>query len=107
MSTIVVKNLPDHLHERLKQSAQRNHRSMTKEVVHLIAAGLSGEAPSPARPLRPTDGRDALRAALVEQADGSYINVLGIEDESFFSTLDRIRAEASAPDVSQLFGDAP
>ena len=40
MSTIVVKNLPDHLHILLKQRAEHNHRSMTKEVVHLIEAGL-------------------------------------------------------------------
>ena len=51
MSTIVVKNLPDHLHVLLKQRAQHNHRSMTKEVVHLIEAGLAGSAAP--RPLPP------------------------------------------------------
>ena len=135
MSTIVVKNFPDELHGRLKQRAERNQRSMTKEVVHLIAAGLGSELPPLARPLPPPvalrsgkmttieefeegvadhsgwpnpapDGREALRAALIKQADGSYINVLGIEDEAFFETLDRIRAEARAPDVSRLFDDA-
>ena len=135
MGTIVVKNFPDELHGRLKERAERNHRSMTKEVVHLIATGLGSEPPPLARPLplpaalrsgsmatteeieeaiadhsplpSPVpDGREALRAALVKQADGSYINVLGIEDEAFFETLDRIRAESRAPDVSRLFGDA-
>lgn len=132
MSTIVVKNFPDELHGRLKERAQRNHRSMTKEAVHLIAAGLGSEPP-PALPppvaLRggrvttvdeteeaiadhsgwpspAPDGREALRAALIKQRDGSYINVLGIEDEAFFETLDRLRAEARAPDVSRLFDDA-
>ena len=132
MSTIVVKNFPDDLHGRLKERAQRNHRSMTKEVVHLIAAGLGGELPPLRRPLSPPvalrsaematieateaavgdhftgpnqapDGREALRAALIKQADGSYVNVLGIEDEAFFDTLDRIRADAHAPNVSRLF----
>ena len=51
MSTIVVKNLPDHLHVLLKQRAEHNHRSMTKEVVHLIEAGLGGAATP--RPLPP------------------------------------------------------
>lgn len=51
MSTIVVKNLPDHLHALLKQRAEHNHRSMTKEVVHLIEAGLGAAAPR--RPLPP------------------------------------------------------
>lgn len=49
MSTIVVKNLPDHLHALLKQRAEHNHRSMTKEVVHLIETGLGAAAPR--RPL--------------------------------------------------------
>lgn len=51
MSTIVVKNFPDHLHTLLKQRAEHNHRSMTKEVVHLIETGLQA-APHP-RPLPP------------------------------------------------------
>lgn len=51
MSTIVVKNFPDHLHTLLKQRAEHNHRSMTKEVVHIIEAGL--DAAPPQRPLPP------------------------------------------------------
>lgn len=41
MSTLVIKNFPEELHARLKQQAQRHHRSVTKEVVSLIEAGLS------------------------------------------------------------------
>lgn len=40
MSTLVVKNLPDELHERLRERAQRNHRSVTKEVLVLLEQGL-------------------------------------------------------------------
>ena len=40
----------------------------------------------------------ALRAALVMQPDGSYINLLGIEDEGFFETLDKMRGEFKLPD---------
>ena len=43
MGTLVIKNLPDGLHARLKEQAQRNHRSVTKEVVSLIESAL--EAP--------------------------------------------------------------
>jgi len=43
MSTLVIKNLPEGLHARLKEQAQRNHRSVTKEVVSLIESAL--EAP--------------------------------------------------------------
>jgi plasmid stability protein len=136
VGTIVVKNVPEDLHERLKERAERNHRSMTGEVIHLLSANL-GDEPRPAAPLRPLppavglqsgrmasieefeagvadhsanagfvpDGREALRAALIKQPDGSFVNVLGIEDAGFFDTLERIRTEAKAPDVEHLFDD--
>ena len=40
MSTLVVKNLPQQLHERLKAQAQQHHRSITKEAIALIEQGL-------------------------------------------------------------------
>jgi plasmid stability protein len=40
MSTLVVKNLPDQLHERLKAQAHQHHRSITKEAIALIEQGL-------------------------------------------------------------------
>lgn len=41
MSALVIKNLPDHLHVQLKLQAQRNHRSLTKEAIQILEAGLS------------------------------------------------------------------
>jgi len=112
MSTIVVRNFPEDLLERLKHSTQSNHRSMTKEVVHLLAAGLGSE-PSPAiadHPLEPNkkiDGREALRAALIRQTNGTFVNVLGMDDRAFFDTLERIRMDAKVPDVAHLFDEKP
>jgi antitoxin FitA len=40
MCTLVVKNLPAQLHERLKAQAQQHHRSITKEAIALIEQGL-------------------------------------------------------------------
>lgn len=40
MSTLVVKNLPEQLHARLKAQAQEHHRSITKEAIALIEQGL-------------------------------------------------------------------
>ena len=55
MATLVVKNLPEQLHERLKAQAEQHHRSMTKEVVALIEQGLLAPRSSrgTARPLPP------------------------------------------------------
>ncbi|MBS0448485.1 MAG: Arc family DNA-binding protein [Proteobacteria bacterium] len=43
MSTLVVKNVPESLHERLRERAQQNHRSVTKEVIVLLEQGVSGQ----------------------------------------------------------------
>ena len=122
MSTIVVKNIPEGLLQRLKDRAARNHRSMTKEMTHLLAVSLAAESPLSAPSERSSaplelrsdkragieaDGREALRAALIEQPDGTFINVLGIDDGAFFDTLERIRADAKSPDVKRLFDDKP
>jgi plasmid stability protein len=41
MATIVIRGLPDDLHERLKAQAKRNHRSLNKEAVALIERQLT------------------------------------------------------------------
>jgi plasmid stability protein len=40
MSGIVIRDLPPALHERLREEAQRNHRSMSKEVVTILEDAL-------------------------------------------------------------------
>jgi len=40
LSTLVIKNLPDSLHARLKDQAERNRRSVTQEAISLIEAGV-------------------------------------------------------------------
>ena len=40
MPTLVVKNLPEPLHERLKAQAVEHRRSVTKEVIFVLDQGL-------------------------------------------------------------------
>lgn len=42
MPTITVKNLPPELHERLKQRAKGNRRSMNSEVIACLEQATSG-----------------------------------------------------------------
>lgn len=54
MGTLVIRNLPDELHERLKRLAAQHHRSMAKEVISLIEAGVrarpsAAELPPPVK----------------------------------------------------------
>lgn len=50
MATLVIKNLPEDLHARLKAQAQLHHRSVTREAVHLIETGLASGVSRPTVP---------------------------------------------------------
>jgi hypothetical protein len=41
MSTLVIKNLPEDLHARLRDQAERNRRSVTQEAISLIETGIT------------------------------------------------------------------
>jgi plasmid stability protein len=45
MTALVIKDLPDALHQRLKRQARLHHRSMTKEAVTVLEAALMPAAP--------------------------------------------------------------
>ena len=75
MSTLVIKNLPEQLHERLKALAERNHRSVTKEAIRLLESGLvasTGQLPLP-EPVSLRSGKvqtiDDIEAAIREGRD--------------------------------------
>jgi plasmid stability protein len=40
MATITLKNIPDSLHESLKESAAQHHRSLNKEIIARLEAQL-------------------------------------------------------------------
>lgn len=83
MSTLVVKNLPDQLHEKLKKQAVRNHRSVTKEVVSLIEASVAEQGPqaNPAQPVKVKVGAELgiedIKAAIV---DGRFAHYRSLDE---------------------------
>ena len=42
MAALLIKNLPDDLHQQLKAQARGNRRSMAQEVLVILGAGLAG-----------------------------------------------------------------
>lgn len=62
MPGLVIKQLPEELHRKLKEQAARHHRSMTKEAITLLEKGLAldeevREPPTPYKGKFPlTDG---------------------------------------------------
>ena len=74
MASLVIKQLPDELHAKLKQRAAENHRSMVKEAITLLEAGLNnpsqriGELPPPYR------GKHKLTEKFLNKAKGRSRN---------------------------------
>lgn len=50
MTTIVIKNVPDELHARIKDRAQRNRRSVTKELLTIIEESVAPRRVAPKLP---------------------------------------------------------
>ncbi len=44
MPSLVIKNLPEDIHHRLKVQAARHHRSMTREVIAILSEDLGKPA---------------------------------------------------------------
>ena len=40
MVSLLIKNLPDKIHQRLKAQAERHHRSLNKEVITLLETAV-------------------------------------------------------------------
>lgn len=60
MSGLLIKDFPPELHRRLKEEAERNHRSMTRQAVALLEQALAvqprnaaAQLPKPLKPAKP------------------------------------------------------
>lgn len=70
MVTLVIKNLPDYLHAKLKSRAVAQHRSMTGEAIALLEAGLAVDNQVREIP-PPYKGKLPLTGALIDEAKRS------------------------------------
>ena len=68
MPGLVIKDLPENLHRKLKAQAIRHHRSMTKEVLAALDRALSEEERSQEVVPPPFKGRFALTDEIIDQA---------------------------------------
>ena len=67
MPGLVIKDLPEKLHRKLKAQATRHHRSMTKEVLAVLERALGEEDRTQEIP-PPFKGRFALTDEFIDQA---------------------------------------
>mgnify|MGYP006286246073 CR=1 FL=1 len=68
MADITVRGIPDEVYERLKQEAERRHRSLNQEIVHRIEASVRAPAVDPEEHL------ERIRATRRELGDGVRID---------------------------------
>jgi len=61
MPVLQVRDLPEHLYNKLKTSASREHRSLSQEAIVILARGLE----------MPEKDPKSRRAALIEQKKSS------------------------------------
>lgn len=66
MSGLLIKDFPSTLHRKLREQAQRHHRSMTKEAIALLEQSLTGTANREVP--QPLKGSFSLTDAFIEQA---------------------------------------
>jgi plasmid stability protein len=45
MVTLNIKNLPDRLYRKIQARAQREHRSIAQEVIHILSVATESAAP--------------------------------------------------------------
>ena len=72
MPGFLIKNLPSDLHARLKEQAERNHRSMGQQVLEILEQGLQEdqavEFPKPFKASRTLTQRQLTRAIREKRA---------------------------------------
>lgn len=65
MNTVILEDLPEHLHARLKEQAARNRRSVSREAFAILSANLIG---ADIDNLPPYKAKAPLTDELIEQA---------------------------------------
>jgi antitoxin FitA len=86
MASVLIKNLPDELHQQLKLRAQRHHRSLNKELIALIETAVtedgveSGQAQG-AEVQRQLAATEARRIARIRALRGKYRDAVSSSEE--------------------------
>ena len=82
MGTLVIKNLPEQLHDKLRRQAERNHRSLNKEAMVVLEQALgSRPAPKLSPPLKLRGGfRPTIEEILAAIEDGRYSHYRSLDE---------------------------
>jgi plasmid stability protein len=94
MSTLVIKNMPDQLHEKLRRQAECNHRSLNKETVAVLEKALDATRRPPKLP-PPLKLRGGFRPSIEDIeaaiADDRYSHYKSLDEVNRY--VDELRAD--------------
>ena len=68
MADLLIRDFPPDLHRKLRQSAEKNRRSMAEEAIALLEMELQGEPPARREPPQPIDLGFPLTDELLDRA---------------------------------------
>ena len=66
MPSLILRDLPEEVHRRLRDRAQRNHRSMTKEAVTILERELLASGPVKLPPV--VEAPQSVHSDLIDEA---------------------------------------
>ena len=98
MASVLIKNLPDGLHQRLKLRARRHHRSLNKELIALIESAVNedgiefGQAEGAGVQRQPA-AAEALRIARIRALRGKYRDAVSSSDQFAADKAEEIALE--------------
>lgn len=73
MPILHVRNVPEPMYQRLRQRAQRQHRSLSAEVINLLEGALERQERSPEEILASLRGRPRFRPAAAGAPDSTAL----------------------------------
>ncbi|MDJ0756508.1 MAG: Arc family DNA-binding protein [Ardenticatenaceae bacterium] len=68
MTNMIIRQIPEELHQKIKERAARHRRSVNKEVLVLLEEALARHDALPAEPPEPFAGRVAITDDWLRQA---------------------------------------
>ena len=68
MAGLLIRDIPPELHERLKASASKNHRSMSKEALAILEEAFVGKAPRKVKIPRVHKGKFPITQEFIDKA---------------------------------------
>lgn len=91
MPTITLRNVPEELHRRLKERAERHHRSLNREAIRCLEEAVGGEPAPTASTEPPSVDPEAFLAEVRRHREALVKRGVWLTEESLREAIDQGR----------------